>query len=415
MTIAHLKLFKSLKEVVIAFGFISLIFCANIYLSYYNYKNFTTSKHSYKGVVLNAYGKISKKSKPYQVAKISTKDFTIYTTFWKKSSYVKPHEGIEFKIFKKNITFKDYFSKSFYAPIYQIKTKKIENLKHDLEIFIKSQHQNSQIGELYSALFLATSISKDMRNSIQRWGVSHLVAISGFHLGVIYGSLYFLLKIIYGYFQDRFFPYRNIRFDLGIFIFVLLGFYLYLIDFAPSFLRAYVMSFLGLLFYFRHFKVLSFFNLALAVCLILGFFPYLIFSIGFWFSVMGVYFIFLYLHHFSFKWWDTIFINIWVFLALIIPVHVWFGYTSWQQFGATILSIVFIFFYPFAVVLHLINQGGLMDKGLEYFFSISFKGVEIFTPIWVFVSYIILSLASFFSRYLAIFTVSLGLIFFFII
>lgn len=414
MTLSYLRPFVSFREVVFAFVVLGLVGLVNVGLRYNEYRDFMHENRYFQGIVAICYEKTNKKGRVYQVAKIVTNDETIYTTFWKKSKYVKASEVIKFKISKKSISFLDFFSRKFFAPIYKVTTKRQKSFKNSLEVFIKSQHKSIQMQELYSALFLATPIGKELRKSIQHWGVSHLVAISGFHLGVMFSVLYFLLKFPYSFFQNRYFPYRNIFFDLSVIIFILLGFYMYMIDFAPSFLRAYVMGVLGFLFYVRHFKVLSFINLALAVCMILAFFPHLILSISFWFSVMGVYFIFLYIHHFSFKWWDMIFVNIWVFLAMMVPVHVWFGYTSLWQFGAIALSMVFVLFYPFAFLLHGIQEGDLLDGVLGSLLDVSLSGSDVFTPVWVFVCYIFLSLASIFNRYLAIFTICLGFIYIFI-
>lgn len=417
MTFERLNVFNSKREGIIAFGILGLIFCLHVGFKFYEYKNFLSQNIHYEGEVLSRYQKTNKNNKTYEVLKISTKNHTIYTTLWKKSLHVKQRDRISFKISKKNISFLDFLSNRFYAPIYALHVKDIKKntLKVKLINFIYSQHKSEDMKQLYSALFLASPINKNLRVKIQHWGISHLVAISGFHLGVIYGFLFFIFKIIYGFFQDKYFPYKDANFHIGLILFSILAFYAYLIDFAPSFLRAFVMSLLGFFFYLRYFKVLSFTTLSLTIAILLAFFPDLVLSIGFWFSVMGVFYIFLYVHHFKFKWYDTIFLNIWVFLAMVIPVHFWFAYTSWQQFSSIILSIVFIVFYPLILCLHVIGYGGIFDEILEKFLNISFEGKEIFTPFWLFILYIALSIFSIFNRYLAIFTVGLGFLYFLMI
>ena len=81
-------------------------------------------------------------------------------------------------------------------------------------------------------------ISKELREDITKWGIAHLVAISGFHLGILSAILFFLLKPIYTFFQDRYFPYRNRTDDLAFIVFLLLGSYAYFIDMTPSVVRA---------------------------------------------------------------------------------------------------------------------------------------------------------------------------------
>ncbi len=413
MTLERVELFVSKKEVLITFGVLFCLFLLHVGFEYFSYKEFKNLQPFFKGVVTQAYMKKSKYGKPYQVAKVETSDFSLYTTFWKKSLHVKQDDRVRFKIVTKKISFLDFLSKRFYAPIFSVSSYKMSNFKTKLKAYIKSQHQNPHIGELFSALFLATPISKDMRQNIQKWGISHLVAISGFHLSVIYGALFFVFKLFYGFLHDRIYPYRNIYFDLGIVIFMCLGFYMYLIDFAPSFLRAFVMSLLGFYFYIKHVRIFSFLNLAFAVSLILVVYPHLLFSIGFWFSVMGVFYIFLYFHHFSFsKWFDLVFLNIWVFLGLIIPIHFWFSYVGLGQFASIALSIFFIPFYPLAFLAHLFGVGGFMDVWLEDFFYYPLSGVDIATPLWAFVLYIIFSFLAIFNRFIALFCVGIGLLYF---
>lgn len=410
MRLKHLKVFNSFSQGVIAFGVLGFIFLLHVAFEFYMYRDFMATNSYHEGVVLSKYQKLNKNNKPYNVLKISTKNQTIYTTIWKKSLHVEQNSKIKFKISKKNIDFFDYLSNRYYAHIYALHVEKIKNsnLREKLKNIISNQHQNEQMKQLYSALYLATPIDKNLRVKIQHWGISHLVAISGFHLGVIYGFLFFVFRIVYGFFQSRYFPYRNANFDIGLVLFAILGFYMYLINFTPSFLRAFIMSLVGFIFYMRYFKILSFATLFICVAILVVFSPSLIFSVGFWFSVMGVFYIFLYLHHFSFRWFDTILINLWVFLAMIIPVHHWFSYASWQQFSSIILSILFVAFYPLTLLLHVIGYGGAFDNIMQKFLDISFIGANFSTPLWLLVLYVALSVISIFNRYLAIFTILLG-------
>ncbi len=388
-----------------------LLFLFNCSWEFYSYKTFLNSSSFLKGRVVQAYEKTSKHGKRYQVLKIKSEGKSIYTTRWKKPFRIKQNDGIIFKLNKKSISFLDFLSRSFYASSYAVKTYKAKPFKLKLLHLITSQHKNAQMSSLYGALFLASPLSKDLRKKIQNFGINHLVAISGFHLGLIWGVLFFVLRAFYGFFHDRYFPYRNLNLDLGIATFAILAFYAYLIDFSPSFLRAYMMSLLAFIFYLRYFEVFSFTTLALSVAFLLAFFPHFLFSIGFWFSVLGVFYIFLYLHHFSFSWWDALFINAWVFVAMLIPVHFVFEYFSLQQFFSIPLSLVFVLFYPLAFLLHLLGFGyafdGILMQGLE----LSWAGFSIKTPLWLLCVYILLSLLSIKSKVLAIFTLSLGLVF----
>ncbi len=416
MTFEKIELFDNKKELLCVFGVLILVFFLHVGYKFYEYKKFLHVKSpKLQGLVLSVYEKQSKYGKTYRVLKISTSSGNIYTTLWKKNLHVKAGDEMAFKISQKNVKFKDFLSRNFYAPSFDLHVSPSKTLHVRLKNFISNQHENEQMSNLYSTLFLATPLSKELRIKIQNWGISHLVAISGFHLGVIYGALFFIFKYIYGFFQNRFFPYRDLRFDLGILIFALLSFYTYLIDFTPSFLRAFCMSLLGFFFYMRYMKVLSFATLALSVAFLLALLPHLSLSIGFWFSVSGVFYIFLYLHHFGFRWWDGLLINIWVFLCMIVPVHFYFPYISFQQLGAVVLSLVFVVFYPFAFLLHVSGFGGVMDEYILQLLDVYMQGGLVKTPLWFLCIFVLLSLASIKNRFLAMLCPFLGLGYFFFI
>lgn len=367
------------------------------------------------GTVISSYVKKNKNLKPYQSVHILSDKMHIYSRIWKKT--LKQGEFVRFRIIKKRISFKDFLSRRFFAPIYKIRTMKTrENFKHKIEDFISHQHKNEQIKELYGALFLAIPIGKELRKEVQNWGISHLIAISGFHLGVLYTLIFFILKTSISPFHERFFPYININIYLGFVIFFLLGIYMVLIDFSPSFMRAYMMSLVGFFLYIKEIKIVSFSNLFLSVSLLITISPYLVFSIGFWLSVSGVFYIFLYLQHFkrSNIAFDAICINIWVFFGLSILVHYYFSYISYQQFAAMILSVIFVAFYPLMLLLHLIGYGGIFDELLIKFFHISYTGWYIKTPLWGVVLYVILSLLSIRYRYVSLIVVGCGLLLFFV-
>ena len=184
--------------------------------------------------------------------------------------------------------------------------------------------------ELYKTLLFATPISKELREDVQKWGISHLIAISGYNVGVISFLLFFLFKPIYQWFQSRYFPYRNATFDLTLLVIGVLIGYMVVIDFVPSFVRAVVMSCVGFLLFSRGIKLASFELLALCVVLILAWMPTLLFSLSLWFSVAGVFYLFLWLHHFSTlpKWKLLIGIDLGIFFLMIPIVHSFFSVLS---------------------------------------------------------------------------------------
>ncbi len=412
MKLEKVDLFSTTKEVILTFCLLGVLFFTHVGFKYFKYQEFLKSNAFYKGQVILVYEKINKKNRPYTIAQIKTKDFILYSKIAKKY-HLNKNDFISFKSYKKRVKFLDFLKRSFYAPTYKIKLlhQKQNSLKDDLQNFIAKQHMFNEPKELYSALFLATPISKDLRKKIQNWGISHLVAISGFHLGVIYASLFFVFKIFYGYFHERFFPYKNINFHLGVVIFLFLAYYTYLLDFSPSFLRSFTMGIIGFYFYMRHIKLVSFANLALSGAILIVLFPSLILSISFCFSMMGVFYIFLYLHHFRFKKFDFLFINAWVYFGMLIPVHFWFSYISYQQIMSILISIGFSVFYPLSLLLHLFGFGGIFDGALMWFLNINFGGEFVKTPLWLFIFYVFLSLVSIKSKLLSCLSIFLGVLY----
>ena len=423
MTLAPVPLFNSYKEA-IAFLLVALsFFVLHVSIIYIGYEDFIKDgRHLVQGVVVKHENRLSKKGKPYQLLHVKSPEFLIYTVSWDESLHVRVGQYINLTIINENISFKDYLSERFFAPSFghHPLRKSEEGLREKLYVSIASQHESPKLQNLFGALFLGMPVNSDLRQDISHWGVAHLVAISGFHLGVLMFLGYGLLRPLYSYFQSRFFPYRNRHVDVGITLFVLAFGYMWLIDFTPSFVRSWVMAVVGFWLLYRHVKLLSFGTLWVCVVVLVVLFPNLLFHIGFLFSVLGVFYIFLYLHHFkdmfNRQWVHAIFLNIWVFLGMVIPVHYWFGLISFQQLSAVPLSLVFFLFYPFTGLLHVIGFGGAMDGVLEDMLSLRFGYENDFaTPFWMILSYLTVSLLSIRSRLLAVGVVGLGFVPFFIL
>ncbi|MEJ2468867.1 MAG: ComEC/Rec2 family competence protein, partial [Campylobacterales bacterium] len=133
---------------------------------------------------------------------------------------------------------------------------------------IASQHDDGRIGALFAALFTATPIESKTRAQIGALGIGHLLAISGFHIGLLGGILFWLLRYPYRFAQSRWFPWRSAKRDLFLLSAALIGGYVLFLQMPPSVLRAFAMMLIGFLFYDRGIKVLSFQSLLIAVLLL---------------------------------------------------------------------------------------------------------------------------------------------------
>ena len=354
-------------------------------------------------MLINSYAKYNKNNKKYWVLKIQTKNFTFFTTSFKDLNLSK-NQHFNVKIITNHIHFKDYLSKSFYAPAYDFKISE-QKENNPITSYFLSQHKDEKMREFYGALFFALPVSLELRNDINYYGISHLIAISGYHIGLLFTLIFFILTPIYSFFQKRYFPYRNLRFDLSIFIFILLFAYAYLIGFIPSYIRSLIMAFWAFYLLCKNIKIINFFTLFTSICLCIALYPRLLLSVGFLFSVLGVFYIFLYLHHFSKKinnFLNAIFLNIWTFFAMVLPVLYFFPLISYQQILAIVLSGIFVIFYPLALFLHFIGCGYLFDPILDEFFKFKLYKTDIKISFWIFITYIIISLISIRFKFLAL-------------
>ena len=413
----ELSLFRNKKEALIFFLGLAIIFFVNITIKFLNYQEFKAKKyHQTNAIVLKVFHKISKRGKKYHILKLQDKSGErFFAVSWQKNLENLASDEITLRVKTDKIGFYDYL-KGFFAPAYGIKViKRLTDPKTTISNFIKDQHPDKELKKFFSALFLGTSISKSLREKIQSYGISHLVAISGFHLGVLSAIFYFLLSLVYKVFQDRYFPYRNIKIDLSVAVFFLLFCYLYIVGFMPSLVRSFVMLLFGYILYIRHIKVVSFEMIVLTVVFLVSLFPELLFSISFWFSISGVFYIFLFLKYFSYlkKWQIFLLLNFWVFFMMMPIVHFVFGGFCPLQLLCIPLSVVFVLFYPFELLVHLLNMGDILDWALLKLFHTGCHMVDVKTPFWFFVSFILLSILSAYRKLFLYMLIVCDLLFFF--
>jgi competence protein ComEC len=403
-----LPLFINKKEMVLSAVLLFFLFTLSLGFEYIKYKSLISKPlHVSQALVLNHYEKHKANGRVYDVFKLkSGEGYTFYTVTWKKKN-IQIGSSVLVKFKTKKISFLKYL-KNFFAINIFIKQKDSvqKNTFSKVKLYIKTQHKTEDLKEIFSALFFASNIQKSTRDKIQKLGISHLVAISGFHLGIISMILYFLLGIFYRFFQDRYFPYRNSKADLAFVVFAILFYYLYLIDFSASFLRSFVLSLFGFFLFSKNIKIISFATLLLSISFILILFPGLLFSISFWFSVSGVFYIFLFLKHFSKlpRYLIFVILNFWVYVMMMPIVHFVFRVFTPLQLFSPLFSMLFVAFYPLELALHVVGFGGIFDKYLLDLINLQTTVYEIITPFWFLVVYISVSILSIFNKWLALLT-----------
>lgn len=399
----YVRLFQKKFEIAFVGFILFVVFVGNVFINYLDFNDFKSFNWAtIRGEVANIIPLKAKDGREYRRLYIkSDSGHTLSVAFWSKEE-IAVNSRVGFRVKTEGVSFKSFLSRKFFAPsvlVWNIPQADV-SVKAKIDNFIKTQHDSKLTKELYSTLYLATPISKELRDKVQRYGITHIIAISGYHLGIMFAFIYAVFIPIYRFFQNRYFPYRNSRWDISLLIFIFLGFYLYLIDMTPSFLRSYVMGVLGFLFLSRGINVLSFEMLFLTSAFLVAIFPYLAFNIGFILSIFGVYFIFVFLKYYSSlkAWQILLFINLWLFVAMNPIVYYWFGLINLQQWISIPLSILFVIFYPLSTFLHFIGQGGLLDEYMIKFLDYETKSVVFNTPNWLLCIYLILSVLSAFRK-----------------
>ncbi|MDD2906050.1 MAG: ComEC/Rec2 family competence protein [Sulfurimonas sp.] len=415
----RVSLFSTKRELFFALGFFLFILCYSLLIEYQNYKNLTRFDTAQtNATILKQYKKIKttqdNKTRTYHILKLKSHDgYTFYTTT--KLSFA-PSIGKEVTLIltPKELTFYAFMS-SFFAYSYIIHTEASPTLKQKLNNAIAAAHENQEIANIYQALYSAASLETKLQAAFSNLGVSHLLAISGFHLGILSMLLYFLLRSPYKYIHERLFPYRHQNRDLFIVVAFLLLLYLLFLDSPPSVMRAFAMLVVGFFLYDRGLKIISMQTLFVSILLLLAFFPRLVFALGYWLSVAGVFYIFLFLLYFKekSKLWQFLVLPFWVYLLMLPYALVIFGNFSFWHPLSILWTSLFTLFYPLSIFLHLIGFGDLLDGLLESFIAFGQNAVYIeLHPLWL-GAFISLSLLSIFKK-IAMFTLLMSACSFFI-
>ncbi|MDX4036836.1 ComEC/Rec2 family competence protein [Aliarcobacter skirrowii] len=375
--------------------FLLFVFMINILFNYLSYKEL---KKEYifetKAEVLNIYPK-----EKFDVIKLKGDGFEFFASF-SKDENIKKLDFLNVVFDTRNITFYTYLKGFFTKIIYFERGEKNNSVKEKIIKNIEENHDDFIIRELFNALFLAIPVSSQLRDIITAYGIAHVVALSGFHIVVLSFVIYWILYFPYSFLQNRYFPYRNRRFDILLITMAILFYYLLLTDIVPSLLRAFVLFSLGLYLLRSNIKVISYLTLLYTFLIVIAIFPKFIFSIGFWFSIFAVFYIYLFIQYFKNinRVVLYLFFNVWMFLIFNPIVHYFFPQTAIEQFYSIPITILFTIFYPLEIVAHIFNFSIYFDKFLKIFLENKIEVYEIFTPLYFFILYIIFSFLSIWSK-----------------
>ena len=375
--------------------FLLFIFLINLSIEYNKYLDFIDEEvYEVKAEVLNIYEKPTN-----NILRLKSQNFDFFANI-NKSEDIKKSDMLSMAIISLDVSFLDYL-KGFYAKIiYFNKIEKTPKFIDKIIIKINSNHEDEMIKELFQTLFLGTSISKELRDICTNYGISHVIALSGFHLAVLSFTIYWILYFPYSFFHQRFFSYRNKKYDLILISLVILFYYLILTDIIPSLLRAFVMLVLSIYFLRSNIKIISYTNLFFTFLIVIALFPKFLFSLGFWFSIIAVFYIFLFIQYFKNlnKYFQIIFFDFWMFLVFNPIVHFYFPQTTYEQFLSIIINILFAIFYVFEIVAHIFGFAIYFDGFIKDFLSYKMNVFSVETPFYFLLIYMIFSLISVFNK-----------------
>ena len=377
--------------------FLFFIFLINLSIEYNKYLDFIDEEvYEVKVEVLNIYEKSTN-----NILRLKGQNFDFFVNIDKlESEEIKKSDMLNMAIISLDISFWDYL-KGFYATsIYFDKLEKTPKFIDKIIEKINSNHEDEMIKELFQTLFLGTTISKELRDICTNYGISHVIALSGFHLAVLSFTIYWVLYFPYSFFHQRYFSYRNKKYDLILISLVFLFYYLILTDIIPSLLRAFVMLVLTIYFLRSNIKIVSYVNLFFTFLIVVALFPKFLFSLGFWFSIIAVFYIFLFVQYFKNlnKYFQIIFFDFWMFLVFNPIVHYYFPQTTYEQFLSIIINILFAIFYVFEIVAHIFGFAIYFDGFIKDFLSYEMNVFNVKTPFYFLLIFMIFSFASVFNK-----------------
>lgn len=389
-----MQVFANYPERLIFFCAILAVLGISLFIKHEHFKSLKSQNVYFTQAFVQKQYKKHKNNRSYWVLKLKTANgLTLYTTTQEDIKNLK-NRHIKIGFLTSHIRFLDTL-KSFYArSVYISVVHDFFNPKESITNYFLSQHESLISKEFFAAIFFGQGVCLDLRKSVTNLGIAHIIALSGFHLGIILGVIGFIFILPYRYFQKRYFPYRNALRDLFIVSTIAISFYMYLVGFIPSFVRAFFMSIFAYFLASNNLKLRSFENLLWVGLILLAIFPSLAFSIGFFLSMSGVFYIFLLLEIFKFrsKLAITISLSVFLFFAINPLAMYFFPYQSHYQFFSPLLTILAPPFFIIEIIAHIINFGWIFDWLLEWLFSLDMPSYERHIPTWLFWIYIVSSL-----------------------
>ncbi|MEG2220743.1 MAG: ComEC/Rec2 family competence protein [Cetobacterium sp.] len=172
--------------------------------------------------------------------------------------------GSYYKVIPNEVFEKENHLKSYFI-------RKIKDITKNYSIELENFYRATILGE-------GELIQNDLKEVFKYTGTSHILVISGLHIGIVIGGIIFVL--------NRMKIEKTMRFTLA---FVILTIYIATIGLTPSILRAYIMGGIYILGNIIYEKVDSKKSLIVAFIISILIFPVWIYSLSFWMSYIAVF------------------------------------------------------------------------------------------------------------------------------
>lgn len=195
----------------------------------------------------------------------------------------------------------------------------------------------------YQAMLLGDKslLELEQREKFATTGISHILALSGFHVAILTGIIFFALSFI------------NNRWVIFLLVAALISLFLVIVNFPPSGVRASIMALAFLYLFTIERKSMPINVIALLIFIVLIFAPHFIFSVGFHLSFFAVLGIILFYNPF-FQFFSNIFKTKNIFVSFMISllattisaqiftaplVAYYFGYYTFVSFFSNIILL----------------------------------------------------------------------------
>jgi len=177
----------------------------------------------------------------------------------------------------------------------KIKSTSEQNSVQSYKSFIKNTYENTTLNWLYYALLTGdkTLMTPSDKQLMQSLGLSHLLAISGLHIGLVFGFGFFITKWVF--IHVKLFNNQTMNFSIAYSVigFVSAFVYVYLSNFLVSATRALIMLGCYLLLYYFQRQPMRWRSILFALVIVLVVNPFNTLNPGLYFSFFAVVVIFL--------------------------------------------------------------------------------------------------------------------------